>query len=51
MALENSKVENSVEKSDEERVVIAKEVIIKALLPVVFGNTYAKEEREEVFGH
>jgi len=36
------------EKTERERLVIAKEVVIKSLLPVVFGNV-APKEREATF--
>ena len=43
----NSQV-NVSEKTERERLVIAKEVIIKALLPVVFENV-PEDEREQTF--
>jgi hypothetical protein len=39
---------NVSEKTERERMVIAKEVVIKSLLPAVFQNV-EKEKREEVF--
>ena len=36
------------EKTERERLVIAKEVVIKSLLPVVFGNV-KEDKREAVF--
>jgi hypothetical protein len=39
---------NVSERSDRERLVIAKEVVIKALLPVVFENV-PEDEREQTF--
>jgi hypothetical protein len=43
----NSQV-NVSEKTERERLVIAKEVVIKALLPVVFDNV-EEEQMDEVF--
>ena len=43
----NSQV-NVSEKTDRERLVIAKEVVIKALLPVVFDDV-PEDEREQTF--
>jgi hypothetical protein len=36
-------------KTEGERLAIAKEVIIKALLPVLFDNEYPEEIREQIF--
>jgi hypothetical protein len=50
MALkESSSQVNVSEKTESERLVIAKEVVIKALLPVVFDNKYPEEIREQIF--
>ncbi|MGC8758172.1 hypothetical protein [Caldisericum sp.] len=50
MALkESSSQTNGSVKTEGERLAIAKEVIIKALLPVVFDNEYPEEIREEIF--
>jgi len=50
MALRSSSLSqvNISEKTERERLVIAKEVVIKSLLPVVF-ETIKDEKREEVF--
>jgi hypothetical protein len=49
MALkESSSQMNGSVKTEGERLVIAKEVIIKALLPVVFGSV-GRDEMDEVF--
>lgn len=50
MALRSSSLSqvNISEKTERERNVIAKEVVVKTLLPVVF-ETVEEEEREEVF--
>ena len=49
MALkESSSQTNGSVKTEGERLVIAKEVIIKALLPVVFGGV-GRDEREQTF--
>ena len=39
---------NVSEKTERERLVIAKEVVIKALLPVVFDDV-PEDEREQTF--
>ena len=48
MAQERINQLNISEKSERERLVIAKEVVIKTLVPVVFESVEA-EEREKVF--
>ena len=48
MALKESVVQTTSGKSEGERLEIAKEVVIKALLPVVFGDV-PEDEREQVF--
>ena len=48
MAQEKINQLNISEKSERERLVIAKEVVIKTLVPVVFKDVEA-EEREKVF--
>jgi|GEM_PF-1812231 len=48
MALKESVVQTTSGKSEGERLEIAKEVVIKALLPVVFGEVN-EDDREQVF--
>jgi len=48
MALKESVVQTTSGKSEGERLEIAKEVVIKALLPVVFEQV-SEDEREQVF--
>ena len=48
MALKESVVQTTSGKTEGERLEIAKEVVIKALLPVVFGEVN-EDEREQVF--
>ena len=48
MALKESVVQTTSGKSEGERLEIAKEVVIKALLPVVFEDV-PEDEREQVF--
>ena len=48
MALKESVVQTTSGKSEGERLEIAKEVVIKALLPVVFEQV-SEDDREQVF--
>ena len=48
MALKESVVQTTSGKSEGERLEIAKEVVIKALLPIVFEQV-PEDEREQVF--
>ena len=48
MALKESVVQTTSGKTEGERLEIAKEVVIKTLLPVVFGEVN-EDEREQVF--